>query len=110
MADSAGIDVTGPARERFDEVLTPEALDFLAALHRAFDARRRDLLAGRKRRYAELTEGGTLGFLPDTKAIRDDDSWRVAEPAPGLRDRRCEVTGPTDAKMAINALNSGARV
>ena len=110
MAESAGIDVTGPAHERFDEVLTPEALDFLAALHREFDTRRRDLLAARQRRYAELADGGTLDFLPDTKAIRDDDSWRVAEPAPGLRDRRCEVTGPTDAKMAINALNSGARV
>ena len=77
-----GIDVTGAAGERFDDVLTPEALDFLAALHREFDARRRDLLAARKRRYAELAEGGTLDFLPDTKAIRDDDSWRVADPAP----------------------------
>ena len=110
MAESAGIDVTGPAHERFDEVLTPEALDFLAAMHRKFDTRRRDLLAARQRRYADLADGGTLDFLPDTKAIRDDNSWRVAEPAPGLRDRRCEVTGPTDAKMAINALNSGARV
>jgi malate synthase len=110
MADSAGIEVTGPAGERFDEILAPEALDFLATLHREFDDRRRDLLDARQRRYRDLADGGTLDFLPDTKAIREDGSWRVADPAPGLRDRRTEVTGPTDAKMAINALNSGARV
>ena len=106
----ADVVVTGPIRERFDEVLTDDALQFLAHLHRNFDARRRELLDLRKQRYQELTGGGTLDFLPETKHIREDDSWRVAEPAPGLVDRRAEITGPTDAKMTINALNSGAKV
>jgi len=102
--------VTGPMLERFDEVLTDEALEFLAALHRGFDAHRRELLDQRRQRYLALADGGTLDFLPDTLDIREDDSWRVAEPAPGLVDRRAEITGPTDAKMTINALNSGAKV
>jgi malate synthase len=102
--------VVGELRDRYDEVLTPEALDFLGELHRRFDGRRRELLAARDRRYAELAAGGTLGFLDDTRAVREDDAWRVAEPAPGLVDRRAEITGPTDRKMTINALNSGARV
>jgi malate synthase len=96
-------------RERFHEVLTPDALSFLAELHRTFDARRRELLARRADREAELAAGGTLDFLEETKDIREGD-WRVADPAPGLVDRRVEITGPTDAKMTINALNSGAKV
>ena len=107
MADIA---VTGPVRERFDEVLTDDALQFLATLHRTFDARRRELLDLRRERYQALADGGTLDFLPDTADVREDDSWRVVDPAPGLIDRRAEITGPTDAKMAINALNSGAKV
>ena len=103
-------DVTGPIRERFGEVLTDDALRFLAALHRSFDGRRRELLALRRQRYQDLADGGTLDFLPDTSHVREDDSWRVADPAPGLIDRRAEITGPTDAKMTINALNSGAKV
>jgi len=106
----AGVEVTGPVKDRYDEVLTRDALDFLADLHRRFDARRRELLALRDQRYAELAAGGTLDFLAETKDVREDDSWRVADPAPGLVDRRCEITGPTDRKMTINALNSGARV
>ena len=102
--------VDGPMRDRYDEVLTSEALDFLADLHRRFDGRRRELLALREQRYAELAAGGTLDFLSETKDVREDESWRVAEPAPGLVDRRAEITGPTDRKMTINALNSGARV
>jgi malate synthase len=109
MSNPAGVEVTGPMRERFDEVLTPSALSFLAELHRTFDARRRDLLAKRKDREAELAAGGTLDFLEETKDVREGD-WRVADPAPGLEDRRVEITGPTDAKMTINALNSGAKV
>jgi malate synthase len=109
MSNPAGVEVTGPMRERFDEVLTPEALSFLAELHRTFDARRRDLLARRTEREAELAAGGTLDFLDETRDIREGD-WRVAAPAPGLEDRRVEITGPTDAKMTINALNSGAKV
>jgi malate synthase len=106
----ADVTVTGPIRERFDEVLTDDALQFLAALHRNFDARRRELLERRQQRYQELADGGTLDFRSETKHIREDESWRVAEPAPGLVDRRSEITGPTDAKMTINALNSGAKV
>jgi malate synthase len=103
------VEVTGPSHERFEEVLTPEALDLLAALHREFNPRRRDLLARRAERVAALAAGGTLDFLPETKDIREDESWQVAPPAPGLVDRRVEITGPTDRKMTINALNSGAR-
>lgn len=109
MANPAGIEVTGPMHPRYDEILTPEALSFLADLHRAFDARRRDLLDRRKRREAELAAGALFDFLPETRDIRESD-WRVADPAPGLVDRRVEITGPTDAKMTINALNSGAKV
>ncbi|MEE6257891.1 malate synthase A [Plantactinospora sonchi] len=104
------IEVTGPLGERYEEVLSAEALDFLAELHRTFEPRRRELLALRAEREAALAAGGTLGFLPETAEIRADPSWRVAEPAPGLVDRRVEITGPTDAKMTINALNSGAKV
>jgi len=106
---STGIEVTGPMHDRFEEVLTPAALDLLAALHREFDGRRRDLLAKRAERVAALAAGGTLDFLPETKDVREDESWQVAPPAPGLVDRRVEITGPTDRKMTINALNSGAR-
>ncbi len=103
------VEVTGPLHARYDEILTAEALAFLAALHREFDGRRRELLGKRKEREAALAAGGLLGFLDETKDIREAD-WRVAAPAPGLVDRRVEITGPTDAKMTINALNSGAKV
>ncbi|MEN3611623.1 malate synthase A [Plantactinospora sp. ZYX-F-223] len=104
-----GVQVTGPMNDRYQEILTGEALDFVARLHRSFDGRRRELLALRDDRAAALAAGGTLDFLPETAEIRAGD-WRVAEPAPGLVDRRVEITGPTDAKMTINALNSGAKV
>ena len=93
-----------------EEVLTPQAVQFLADLHRRFDERRRELLAVREERSRALDEGGTLDFLPETAAIREDPTWRVADPAPGLVDRRVEITGPTDQKMTVNALNSGAKV
>src|SRR5919206_5242731 len=105
-----GVEIAGPMHDRYDQVLTDEALDFLATLHRKFQGRRKELLELRAQRYSELAAGGTLDFLPETKDIREDDSWRVADPAPGLVDRRPEITGPTDRKMAINALNSGAKV
>lgn len=104
-----GVEVVGPRHDRHDEVLTPPALAFLAELHRAFDTRRRELLAARAERVAALAAGGMLDVLPETKHVREGD-WQVAPPAPGLVDRRVEITGPTDAKMTINALNSGARV
>ncbi|MFG2100061.1 malate synthase A [Micromonospora echinaurantiaca] len=104
-----GVELAGPRHDRFAEILTPEALAFLAELHRAFDARRRELLARRADREAALAAGELLDFLPETRHVRDGE-WRVALPAPGLVDRRVEITGPTDAKMTINALNSGAKV
>jgi malate synthase len=110
MSDATnGVTVTGPMHDRFDEVLTPEALALLGTLHREFDSRRRELLARRQERAAELAAGGTLDFLPETKGVREDPDWRVADPAPGLVDRRVEITGPTDRKMTINALNCGAK-
>src|SRR6476619_7382610 len=104
-----GVQITGTTGERYDEILTDEALALLADLHRTFDGRRLELLRAREDRYAELAAGGTLGFLDETKDVREGD-WQVAPPAPGLVDRRVEITGPTDRKMTINALNSGAKV
>src|SRR6476646_5180724 len=109
MAAPHGVQVTGAMGERYDSVLTPEALELLAELHRTFDGRRLELLRAREDRYAELAAGGTLDFLAGTREIREGD-WQVAAPAPGLVDRRVEITGPTDRKMTINALNSGAKV
>jgi malate synthase len=106
----SGVEIAGPAGDRFDEILTPDALDLVASLHRELGARRRELLAARARRQEQLSAGAMLDFLPETAAIRADSSWRVAPPAAGLVDRRVEITGPTDKKMTINALNSGARV
>ncbi|GAA4989159.1 malate synthase [Nonomuraea thailandensis] len=103
------MEITGPMHDRFDEILTPEALAFVAALQREFGARRLELLEARQARQAELSAGGMLDFLPETKEIRESD-WQVAPPAPGLEDRRVEITGPVDKKMTINALNSGAKV
>jgi malate synthase len=103
------VEVLGARDERYDEVLTPEALEFLAMLQREFGGRRAELLAARRQRQAAIDAGGSLDFLPETAAVRDDPAWRVADPAPGLRDRRVEITGPTDRKMTINALNSGAK-
>jgi malate synthase len=103
------IEVTGPRVSGSEEILTPGALDFLAALHREHAARRQELLDARRDRQAEISAGGTLDFRPETAHIRAAE-WRVADPAPGLADRRVEITGPTDAKMTVNALNSGAKV
>ncbi|GHF81285.1 malate synthase [Amycolatopsis bartoniae] len=105
------IDIAGPRGERFDEILTPAAVDFIAKLDNAFAGRRRELLDARRRRCEELASGErSLEFLPETRWIRNDSSWQVAQPAPGLEDRRVEITGPTDKKMTVNALNSGAKV
>ncbi|MER5649445.1 malate synthase A [Streptosporangium sp. NPDC002524] len=104
-----GVEIGGPIRDRFDEILTPEALAFVATLQREFDGRRLELLEARQTRQAELSAGGTLDFLPETRHVRESE-WHVAPPAPGLVDRRVEITGPVDRKMTINALNSGAKV
>ena len=104
------VEITGPTEERYVEILSPKALELLARLHDALADGRAAALAARRRRQALLSGGAMLDFLPETALIRDDPSWRVAPAAPGLADRRVEITGPTDKKMTINALNSGANV
>jgi malate synthase len=106
---AAGVAVLGPQGPRFDEILTPAALAFLAALHRSFDARRRELLDKRVARQKRFDAGETPDFLAETRAVRDGD-WRVAPIPADLLDRRVEITGPVDRKMIVNALNSGAKV
>ncbi|MBB3661432.1 MULTISPECIES: malate synthase A [Prauserella salsuginis group] len=101
--------VLGDAIERGDEVLTQEALDFVAGLHENFAATRDQLLEARKQRREEAKRTGRLDFLSETKQVRESD-WQVADAPPALRDRRVEITGPTERKMTINALNSGAKV
>ncbi|MDP9986144.1 malate synthase [Arthrobacter oryzae] len=105
-----GITLTAQPICRQDEVLTPDALTFIAKLHRATASRRQELLQARRTRRADIAAGADPRFLRETEHIRNDPSWRVAPPAPGLEDRRVEITGPVDKKMTINALNSGAKV
>ncbi|MFE3943821.1 malate synthase A [Streptomyces sp. NPDC059118] len=95
---------------RHDEILTPGALAFVARLAAAFGERRQWLLKERRRQAIRLATGSPLCFRITTSAVREDPHWRVAPPAPGLTDRRVEITGPPDRRMAVNALNSGARV
>ncbi|MEP6980915.1 MAG: malate synthase A [Nakamurella sp.] len=102
--------IKGAMHPRFDEILTPEALAFVGKLDAAIAGRRAELLIARDDRQKRITAGEPLDFLPETAAIRDDPSWKVAPIAPGLADRRCEITGPPTKKMTINALNSGASV
>lgn len=102
----AGVTVVGtPA----DDVLAPEALAFVAELHRRFNPRREELLATRKTRQEDIENGTRPNFLSGTEDIRRG-GWRVAPIPDALQDRRVEITGPTERKMMINALNSGARV
>ena len=103
------IDVQGPPVDRSGEILTPEALEFIADLHRRFGPRRDELLAARVERRTAIAEAGTLDFLPETADVRAGD-WTVAKVPADLQDRRVEITGPTTRKMSINALNSGAKV
>jgi malate synthase len=103
-----GLEIHAPAWGRMEEVLTPDALEFVAGLHRDFDSSRRELLRRRAERMAELRAGRTLDFLDETRDVREGD-WKVAPPPPDLQNRRVEITGPTQRKMVINALNSGAR-
>jgi malate synthase len=104
------IELLAQSQERFDEILTPEALHFLTRLHDQFAGRRHDRLAARMESRKQISNGRNLRFLPETAAIREDSDWRVAGAGPGLEDRRVEITGPTDRKMTINAMNSGAKV
>jgi malate synthase len=102
-----GVEVRGPSGDRFDEILTPDALELLARLHREFDGTRRELLSSRKERQRELDSGATLEFLDSTRDVREGE-WQIAPEPDALQDRRVEITGPTSRKMVINALNSGA--
>jgi malate synthase len=103
----AGVELAADSDE---EILSGEALDFVAALQRTFGERRLELLAARAARQERLLAGEVPELLEPTRPVREDASWRVAEAPPALRDRRVEITGPTDRKMVINALNSGASV
>jgi malate synthase len=105
---TAGIEIKAPIHDGFEQVLTDEALAFVAELHTRFDDRRRELLQRRAERRARFAQGEMLDFIPDTKEIREGD-WQVAPAPPKLQNRRVEITGPTERKMVINALNSGAK-
>jgi malate synthase len=105
-----GIEVRGPVENGAEQILTPEALQFVATLQREFNATRKQLLQRRAERQQEIDNGTLPDFLPDTEHIRQGD-WRVAPIPADLQDRRVEITGPSgDRKMVINALNSGANV
>ena len=106
----ASIDIRGEIQPEYDAILTPAAINFLANLAHKFTARRDELLQTRAARQAAIDSGALPDFLPETAVIRDDPSWRVAPVPVGLQDRRVEITGPTDRKMVINALNCGAKV
>src|SRR6266508_874804 len=104
-----GVAITGAIAAGYDEILTPEALSFVAKLHGAFESRRRECLQRRQDRQEAFDRGESLDFLTETKHIREGD-WSCAPIPRDLQDRRVEITGPTDRKMVINALNSGAKV
>src|SRR4051794_1661965 len=107
LPSAATARVLAPVEGRAAEVLTPEALAFLAQLHRTFDARRVALLEARQMRQAKFDLGERPDFLDETRGVREGD-WRVGAIPADLLDRRVEITGPVDRKMIINALNSGA--
>ena len=107
MTTHARVELRGAIEAGFERILTPEALDFLAGLEHEFGARRRELLEARSKRRRRLREAASLDFLEETQAVRESD-WRVAPAPADLQQRWVEITGPTDRKMVINALNSGA--
>jgi malate synthase len=106
----AGIEITGEITPAFAEILTPEAVEFVAKLAREFEPRRQALLQRRAERQAELDAGKMPDFLSETEHIRNDSSWSGPPIPADLQDRRTEITGPCDRKMVVNALNSGAKV
>lgn len=106
---NSGVSLHAPVESALTSILSPEALAFVATLHRQFNARRLQLLADRETRQQDIDGGASLGFLPETAEVREGD-WAVAPAPADLLDRRVEITGPCDRKMVINALNSGARV
>src|SRR5437868_5393668 len=110
VAIPAGVEVVAEAPAEAAEILSPEALAFVADLQRQFDPTRRELLRARAERQDRLDAGELPDFLEETRPVREDRSWRVADAPGDLQDRRVEITGPVDRKMVINALNSGASV
>ncbi len=107
MSTKADVELNGTLDAHFEDVLTPGALAFVAELQREFGGRREELLRARAKRRARLAAGGLLDFLDDTRKIRESD-WSVAPAPADMQQRWVEITGPTDRKMMINALNSGA--
>src|SRR3954470_5349045 len=106
---SANIRVVGPASAHQGRVLTAPAMEFVAGLHQRFATARDELLRRRELRLADFDKGALPDFLPSTHEVRED-AWRVAPAPQDLEDRRVEITGPVEAKMMINGLNSGASV
>jgi malate synthase len=104
-----GVQVTGRITPEYAEILTPQAVAFVAGLQRAFGGRRNELLARRATRQAEFDAGKLPDFLPETRAVREG-SWTCAPVPADIQDRRVEITGPVDRKMIVNALNCGASV
>src|SRR5438309_3939172 len=109
MASTQQVQLKHKVEGRMGEVLTPQALGFVARLHREFGARRQELLRLREERQTRIDAGELPQFLVTTSSVRDSE-WQVAKAPPDLQDRRVEITGPTDRKMLIHALNSWARV
>ena len=107
IALPAGMQITAPIKPEWEFILTPAALEFVAKLHRAFEVRRRELLKKRVERQARIDAGEMPDFLPETKHVREGD-WKIAALPKALANRRVEITGPVEAKMIINAFNSGA--
>jgi len=106
---TTGIQIVGALKPGYEEILTPQALKFLEEIETRFSARRKELLEMRRNRQQEIDRGKLPSFLPETEEIRNGD-WTIAPLPEDLQDRRVEITGPTDRKMIINALNSGAKV
>ena len=104
-----GVSIRGQRGPRFDEVLTKEALAFVAELHKKFEKRRADLMDARLKRQSRFDKGELPDFLNETRKIRETD-WKIGKLPKDLIDRRVESTGPVDRKMVVNALNSGAEV
>src|SRR5438552_10669494 len=109
ISSPPGIQLRGELAPAFAEILTPDALAFVVKLQRAFGNRREECLQRRQDRQAALDRGEALDFLPETKSIGESD-WRCAPIPADLRDRRVEITGPTDRKMVINALYFGPKI
>lgn len=101
--------VKGSVDDASRKILTEEACEFLAILHRSFEPSRKSLLNLRARREKDFEAGQLPDFLPETKHVREDPRWKGAIPAPGLADRRVEITGPVERKMIVNALNSDVK-